>query len=63
MRVALNLLLPSDVKIFTLLPVSTRFCAKTNTSHREYSYYLPTYMLTSIKEMNLESPAKPVTEN
>lgn len=58
MRVALNKLLPNDVKIFTVLPVSARFDSKTNTSHREYSYYLPTYMLTHVSQMNLESPPK-----
>ncbi len=64
MRIALNKLLPYDVKIFTVLPVSARFDSKTNTSHREYSYYLPTFMLTHISQLNFESPPKPeaVTE-
>lgn len=62
MRLKMNSLLPKDIKIFTLLSVAGRFDSKINTSHREYSYYLPTFMLTAIKEMNLESPPKQASE-
>jgi tRNA pseudouridine38-40 synthase len=62
MRLTLNSLLPADIKVFTLLQVAHRFDSKLNTSHREYSYFLPTFMLTSIKEMDLESPPKQTTE-
>ena len=55
----MNSLLPKDVKIFAVVPAANRFDAKLATSHREYSYFLPTFMLTSIKKMNLESPPKP----
>ena len=45
--------LPSDIKIFSLLQVSNKFNAKNCTSYREYSYFLPTFMLTSLKELYL----------
>ncbi len=57
-RQDLNKVLPKDVRVFSVLPVANRFDAKTNTSDREYSYFLPTFMLTKISEMNLESPPK-----
>jgi tRNA U38,U39,U40 pseudouridine synthase TruA len=41
-----------------VLPVAHRFDAKLATSHREYSYFLPTFMLTPIKDLLLESPPK-----
>lgn len=37
-----------EVKVFCVIEVSNRFNAKINTSHREYSYYLPTFTLSSI---------------
>jgi tRNA pseudouridine(38-40) synthase len=37
-----------EVKCFCVLEVSNRFNAKINTSYREYSYYLPTFMLNPI---------------
>lgn len=42
-----------EVKVFCVIEVSNRFNAKNNTSHREYSYYLPTFMLASNKEFYL----------
>jgi tRNA U38,U39,U40 pseudouridine synthase TruA len=63
MRISLNNLLPNDVKIFSVLPVAQRFDSKISTSHREYSYFLPTYMLTPIKELLLESPPKKAAED
>lgn len=60
MRLQLNEMLPKDVTLFSVLPVAARFDSKINTSHREYSYFLPTYMLMSIKEMCLESPPKTI---
>ena len=39
---------PNELKVFCVLEVSNRFNAKLNTSYREYSYYLPTYVLSSI---------------
>jgi len=41
-----------------VLPAANRFDAKLATSHREYSYYLPTFMLTPIDKLILESPPK-----
>jgi tRNA U38,U39,U40 pseudouridine synthase TruA len=55
----MNSILPKDVKIFAIVPAANRFDAKLATSHREYSYFLPTFMLTPIKTLNLESPPKP----
>lgn len=49
-REKLNKEIPEDVRVFTVMEVSSRFNAKTTTSHREYSYYLPTFMLKSINE-------------
>ena len=40
---------------------SNNFNAKNATSYREYSYYLPTFMLTSISELYLASPPKEPT--
>jgi len=53
--------LPSDVKIFSLLPVSNRFNAKNCTSYREYSYFLPTFMLTALKDLYLVTPPRQTT--
>ena len=53
--------LPNDIKIFSLLPVSNRFNAKNCTSYREYSYFLPTFMLTSIKQLYLLTPPRTTT--
>ena len=46
-----------------MVPVANRFDAKLATSHREYSYFLPTYMLVPISEMLLESPPKLINED
>lgn len=54
--------LPEDVKIFSLLPVSNRFNAKNCTSYREYSYFLPTFMLTAVKDLYLVTPPRKITE-
>jgi len=39
--------------VFCIIEVSNRFNSKNNTSHREYSYYLPTFLLASINEFYL----------
>ena len=57
-----NEALPSDIKVFSLLPVSNRFNAKNCTNFREYSYFLPTFMLTSIDQLYLVTPPRKVTE-
>ena len=57
-RLSINKELPSDVKIFSMMQVSNNFNAKNATSYREYSYYLPTFMLTPISELYLASPPK-----
>jgi tRNA U38,U39,U40 pseudouridine synthase TruA len=49
-------MLPEDIVIFCILEVSNSFNAKLRTSNREYSYYLPSFMLTSINEMFLGNP-------
>ena len=41
-----------------MMQVSNNFNAKNATSYREYSYYLPTFMLTPISELYLASPPK-----
>ncbi len=55
-RQNLNKMLPEDVKVFCILEVSNSFNAKLRTSNREYSYYLPSFMLMSINEMFLGNP-------
>jgi tRNA U38,U39,U40 pseudouridine synthase TruA len=55
-RVKMNKELPQDVRIFCVLEVSNSFNAKLRTSTREYSYYLPTFLLQSINEMFLGTP-------
>ena len=52
LNTALNARLPQkdEIKVFCCIEVSNRFNAKTNTSYREYSYYLPTFLLGSIKK-------------
>ncbi len=50
-RARLNALLPPDVKVFCVVKSSNRFNAKMCTSNREYSYYLPSFMLTKIKDL------------
>lgn len=57
-----NEALPSDIKVFSLLPVSNRFNAKNCTNFREYSYFLPTFMLKSIDQLYLVTPPRKVTE-
>lgn len=42
-----------EIKIFNIVEVSNRFNAKLNASYREYSYYLPTYMLNPINKRYL----------
>ena len=54
--------LPKDVKIFSMFTVSNKFNAKNCTNYREYSYFLPTFMLTSIDNLYLESPKRVATE-
>ena len=62
LRLQLNEVLPSDVKVFSLLFVSNRFHAKNFTSFREYSYFLPTFMLTPITSLYLAAPIRPMTD-
>ena len=59
----MNSLLPRDIKIFAVVPAANRFDAKITTSHREYSYFLPTFMFTPINKLNLESPPKPKVDD
>lgn len=54
-RANINSKLPEDVKVFCILDVSNKFNAKINTSHRDYSYFLPSFMLSSIDELYLGS--------
>ena len=42
-----------EVKVFCVIEVSNRFNAKNNTSYREYSYYLPSFLLASNKSIYL----------
>ena len=49
-RKKINEALPKDQKIFALFPVGGRFNAKNCTSHREYSYFLPSFMLQPLNE-------------
>ena len=42
-----------EIKVFCVIEVSNRFNAKNCTSHREYSYYLPTFLLSSINQLYL----------
>ena len=42
-----------EIKVFCIIEVSNRFNAKINTSHREYSYYLPSFTLGGIDEFFL----------
>lgn len=58
LRVELNAILPSDVRVFSMFVVSNRFNAKNCTSNREYSYFLPTFMLTPISELYLATPPR-----
>ena len=40
------------------MQVANNFNAKNATSYREYSYYLPTFMLTPISQLYLATPPK-----
>lgn len=42
-----------EIKVFSVIEVSNRFNAKNNTSHREYSYFLPSFLLASNKDFYL----------
>ena len=42
-----------EIKVFCVIEVSNRFNAKNSTSHRDYSYYLPTFLLAPITEFYL----------
>jgi tRNA pseudouridine(38-40) synthase len=50
-RAKLNEKLPSDVRVFCVVRSSNRFNAKNCTSNREYSYYLPAFLLTRISDL------------
>ena len=55
-----------EIKIFCVIEVSNRFNAKNSTSHRDYSYYLPTFLLAPISEYylgKLGTSLKPEEEN
>ena len=58
LRLKVNKELPEDIKIFCLMQVANNFNAKNATSYREYSYYLPTFMLTPINQLYLATPPK-----
>ena len=62
LRTELNAILPNDVKVFSMFVVSNRFNAKNCTSNREYSYFLPTFMLTPITQLYLATPPRQVTD-
>jgi tRNA pseudouridine38-40 synthase len=47
-RRKLNDLLPEDIKVFAIVRPTNRFNTKLNADDREYSYYLPTFMLRHI---------------
>jgi tRNA U38,U39,U40 pseudouridine synthase TruA len=54
------------VKVFSVIEVSNRFNAKNNTSHREYSYFLPSFLLASNKDFylgKLGTDLKPEEQN
>jgi len=58
-RKRINDQLPKDQKIFAMFPVGNRFNAKNCTSHREYSYFLPSFMLRPLTEQTfLGKPKK-----
>ncbi len=46
----MNAELPEDIKVFCIVRPTSRFNTKINADDREYSYYLPTFMLRSINE-------------
>ena len=48
-RKRLNDILPEDVRVFNIVRCTNRFNAKLSADDREYSYYLPTFTLRSIK--------------
>lgn len=50
-RRKLNETLPKDIKVFCVVRCSNRFNAKITTSSREYSYYLPSFMLIKLSEL------------
>lgn len=54
--------LPADVKIFSIMKVANQFNAKNCTSFREYSYFLPTFMLTPLSSLYLVTPPRQLTE-
>ena len=43
----------SEIVVFTVIEVSNRFNSKINTSHREYCYFLPAFMLSNINKFYL----------
>lgn len=59
-RVLVNEELPSDMKCFAICDVGWSFNSKNLTSNREYSYYLPTFMLSSISDSYLGPDLKEI---
>lgn len=59
LRAEINAALPPEIKVFCLAPVSQRFDSKNCTSHRVYSYFLPSYTLLPIQQLYLATPPKP----
>lgn len=57
-----NEALPSDIKIFSMMLVAGKFNPKNMCNFREYSYFLPTFMLTPIKNLHLNTPPRKETE-
>jgi tRNA U38,U39,U40 pseudouridine synthase TruA len=55
-RQLVNKELPADMKCFAIMNTSWAFNSKNLTSSREYSYYLPTFMLKPITESYLGHP-------
>jgi len=56
LRGLLNEELPKDMRCFAICEVNWSFNSKNATSNREYSYYLPTFMLDQITNSYLGPP-------
>lgn len=61
LRFKLNMTVPDDIRVFSMFVVSNRFNAKNCVSYREYSYFLPTFMLTPVSSLYLATPVREAT--
>ena len=50
---SINQFLPSDIRVLAITRVTKNFNAKMFCSKRRYQYYLPTYLLSPIADMNV----------